>query len=399
MNYRLLNTNLAKPLLNFDLNEEFFSYVSNDNSDIITVSKPSLPPVEEFIPLIQQIWRSGQITNNGEFHKKFENVLGEYLDNKNVSLVANGTLALLLALKALDVKGEVITTPYSFVATSHVLNWNGLTPIFCDINPKTLNICSKKIEPLITENTTAILATHVYGRPCDLEKIDLIAKKYNLKVIYDAAHAFGVKVNNKSLLNFGDVSAVSFHGTKVFTTFEGGAVVAKNNDIKLKIDMYKNFAFKNENTVVDVGINAKMNEFQAALGLLQFKYFDKYINCRKRLYNYYLSKLKHISGIDLNFIPKNLIYNYSYLPIFINKKKFGKSRDELYDHLKHNNILARKYFYPLITDYPSYKNSKNSSHKDIPNAFKISRSVLCLPLHTSLDTKIINKIIYLIKNI
>ena len=399
MNYRLLNTNLAKPLLNFDLNEEIFSYVANDNSDIITVSKPSLPPVEEFIPLVKQIWRSGQITNNGDFHKKFENVLGEYLDNKNVSLVANGTLALLLALKALDVKGEVITTPYSFVATSHVLNWNGLTPIFCDINPKTLNICSNKIEPLITENTTAILATHVYGRPCDLEKIDLIAKKYNLKVIYDAAHAFGVKVNNKSLLNFGDVSAVSFHGTKVFTTFEGGAVVAKNNDIKLKIDMYKNFAFKNENTVVDVGINAKMNEFQAALGLLQFKYFDKYINCRKRLYNYYLSKLKHISGIDLNFIPKNLVYNYSYLPIFINEKQFGKSRDDLYNHLKYNNILARKYFYPLITDYPSYKNSKNSSHEDIPNAFKISRSVLCLPLHTSLDTKIIDKIIYLIKNI
>ncbi|MAV16458.1 MAG: aminotransferase, partial [Candidatus Marinimicrobia bacterium] len=346
MDYQLLKTDLAKPLLNFDLNEELFSFVSDDNSDMVTVSKPSLPPVEEFIPLIKQIWGSGQITNNGDFHKKFENIVSEYLNNKNVSLVANGTLALLLALKALDIKGEVITTPYSFVATSHVLSWNGLTPVFCDIDPSTLNICSDKIEALITKNTTAILATHVYGRPCDLEKIDLIAKKYNLKVIYDAAHAFGVKINNKSLLNYGDVSAVSFHGTKVFTTFEGGAVVANNKDIKLKIDMYKNFAFKNENTVVDVGINAKMNEFQAALGLLQFKYFDKYINRRKKLYNYYLSKLKYISGIDLKLIPRNIVYNYSYLPIFINEKKFGKSRDDLYNHLKFHNILARKYFYP-----------------------------------------------------
>tara|TARA_B100000902_G_scaffold138437_1_gene136601 strand:+ start:480 stop:1706 length:1227 start_codon:yes stop_codon:yes gene_type:complete len=371
------------------------SYTSIDKSQI-TVAKPSLPPLNDFLPMLQEVWRSGIVTNNGPFHQRLEKELCSYLEVPNISVFSNGTLALLIAIKSLELKGEVITTPYSFVATSHVISWNGLTPVFCDIERDTLNICAKRIEPLITEKTSAILATNVYGMPCDFIGIQKIADKYNLKVIYDSAHAFGIKKDNKTILNEGDLSILSFHGTKVFTTFEGGAIICKNNKMKKKLDMYKNFAFETETSVVGQGINAKMNEFQAALGVLQLKHIDNWINIRSRLYRLYKNKLENINGVGLNIFPKNVKNNFSYFPIFIDKKEYGMSRDSLFEKLIENNILARRYFFPLISEFPLYKKQESSKKENLSIAHEISKKVICLPLHTHLTDADISEIANLI---
>ncbi len=363
----------------------------------IYVTQPYLPPLDEFIPYLKDIWDSKWLTNMGKYHQQFENELTKYLGVKHVSLFTNGTLALITALQALRITGEVITTPYSFVATTHALHWNGITPVFCDIEPEYCNIDTDKIESLITPKTTAILSVHVYGNPCQVDKIQKVADTYGLKVIYDACHAFGVEINGKSILNFGDLSILSFHATKVFTTFEGGAIICHDEKMKKRIDFLKNFGFADEVTVVAPGINAKMNEFQAALGLLQLKYIDKAIEKRKKIAQLYREKLSRIEGIRfLNDIP-GVKHNYAYFPIFIDEKEYGRSRDEVYEELKKHNIYTRRYFYPLISQFPTYRNLPSSSNKNLPIAEKITGCVLCLPIFINLKGAIVDKISYLLK--
>ncbi|MCX7817044.1 MAG: DegT/DnrJ/EryC1/StrS family aminotransferase [Syntrophales bacterium] len=362
------------------------------NSNTIYVTKPSLPPLEEVIEILKKIWESRWLTNNGPYHQMFEKALSEYLGVKYISLFANGTLALMTALQALRITGEVITTPYSFAATTHALHWNGITPVFCDIEPNFCNINPEKIESLITPRTTAILAVHVYGNPCDVYRIQEIADIYGLKVIYDACHAFGVKLNGDSILNFGDLSVLSFHATKVFTTFEGGAIVCHDEKMKKRIDFLKNFGFADEVTVVGPGINAKMNEFQAALGLLQLKYIDSSIEKRKKLSEIYANKLSNASGIRTIKYQNHIRHNFQYFPIFIDRKKFGKNRDEVYDKLKKNNIHSRRYFYPLISQFPTYRGLPSASPSNLPVAEKITNEVLCLPMYDRLTEEEINQI-------
>lgn len=368
-----------------------------DRSDSITVTKPSLPPLEDFIPYLEKIWDSRVLTNNGQFHKQLEHDLAEYLGVPYLSLFSNGTLALLTALQTLKISGEVITTPYSFVATTHALHWNGIKPVFVDIEPDYCNLDAKKIEAAITPNTTAILPVHVYGNPCNVDKIKEIADNYGLKVIYDACHAFGVKINNNSVLNYGDLSILSFHATKVFTTFEGGAIVCHDETTKKRIDFLKNFGFANETTVVGPGINAKMSEFQAALGVLQLKYVDQSIKDRKRIVESYKSELAGIGGIRFMDDIEGVTHNYPYFPIFIDKEKFGKTRDEVYEKLKENNIYARRYFYPLISQFPTYRGLKSAAADNLPVAEKVSERVLCLPVYGGLSTQLIKYIVELIK--
>ena len=388
---------LNKGEINFSSLENHYKPFNDTNPKIITVSKPSLPPLSEFIPFLENIWSSGFVTNDGPYHKIFEKELCRYLNVKNVSLVSNGTLSLLLALKAHNLKGSIITTPYSFIATTNAIDWNAIRPIFCDVDPLTLNICPDKLENLIEKDTTAILATNVYGYPCDFKSIHSIANKNNLKVIYDSAHSFAVKEGSESILNNGDASILSFHGTKVFTTFEGGAIISKSSSIKKEIDMLKNFAIENEVSVKGKGINAKMNEFQAALGVLQLRYIDKWIEKRKILYEKYFELLSNVEGIKLHKFPKNIKNNFSYFPIFVNRKSFRMSRDELYLKLKENNIISRRYFYPIISEFPLFKSLPSSNKKNLKNAFKISREVICLPLHTNLTIDEVYKICYIIK--
>jgi dTDP-4-amino-4,6-dideoxygalactose transaminase len=295
----------------------------------IYVTQPSLPPFEEFIKYLKDIWDSKQLTNNGKYHQQFEKELAEYLGVKYLSLFSNGTLALINALQTLRITGEVITTPFSFVATTHALHWNDIKPVFCDIEPYTFNLDPEKIEAAITPKTTAIMSVHVFGNPCDVKRIQEIADKYGLKVIYDAVHAFGVTIDGKSVLNFGDLSVLSFHATKVFNTFEGGAIVCHDKKTKQRIDYLKNFGFADEVTVVAPGINAKMNEFQAALGLLQLKYVDKEIEKRKEVARKYREGLKGINGIKFLSDLQNVKHNYQYFPIFIDKQTYGISRDEV----------------------------------------------------------------------
>jgi len=329
----------------------------------------------------------------GKYHQQFEKELAEYLGVKYVCLFANGTLALMTALQALRITGEVITTPFSFVATTHALHWNGITPVFCDIEPEYCNIDPDKIESLITPKTTAILPVHVYGNPCQVDKIQKIADTYGLKVIYDACHAFGVKINGKSILNFGDLSFLSFHATKVFTTFEGGAIICHDEKMKKRIDFLKNFGFADEVTVVAPGINAKMNEFQAALGLLQLKYIDKAIEKRKKIAELYRVKLSGIKGIRfLNDIP-GVKHNYAYFPIFIDEKEYGKSRDEVYEELKKHNIYTRRYFYPLISQFSPYKHHDSITLNPLLIAKEVTTSVLCLPIYTQLSASIVCNIV------
>ncbi len=356
------------------------------------VTRPSLPPLEEFIEVLKDIWDSRTLTNNGPYHERFERALAEYLGVRHVSLFANGTLALITALQALRITGEVITTPFSFVATTHALHWNGIVPVFCDIEPEFCTMDVNRIESLITPKTTAILAVHVYGNPCDVEKIGEIADIYGLKVIYDACHAFGVSIDGDSILNFGDLSVLSFHATKVFTTFEGGAIVCHDEKMKRRIDFLKNFGFANEVTVVAPGINAKMSEFQAALGLLQLRYIDGAIEKRKALAGLYRENLATLEGIRMLGEIKGVRHNYQYFPIFIDEKAFGRTRDEVYNELRRHGIMVRRYFYPLISQFPTYKGLPSAGPGKLPVAERITKEVLCLPMYPELEASDILKV-------
>ncbi len=350
----------------------------------IYVTRPHLPPLSEFIPYLQKIWDSRVLTNSGPFHSELERSLCDTLGVEHISLFSNATIALVTALQALRINGEVITTPYSFVATSHALLWNGLTPVFVDIDQETLNIDPEKIEAAITPRTTAIMPVHCYGRPCDVEKIQRIADNYNLKVIYDAAHAFGVKHQKRSVLKHGDLSILSFHATKVFNTFEGGAIVCPDAKTKQHIDHLKNFGFVDETTVVAAGINGKMSEFNAALGLLQLKHLDKALARRKTIDRQYREGLKGTPGIHcLNGNSPGLT-NSSYFPILV-KPEFPISRDGLYRRLRDQNIFSRRYFFPLISDLPMYRTLPSASRCGLPVAVRASEQVLCLPIYPELS--------------
>jgi dTDP-4-amino-4,6-dideoxygalactose transaminase len=365
----------------------------------IYVTQPSLPPINEFFKSIHQIWESKILTNNGPFHQQLEYELSKYLGVEYISLFSNGTLALMTALQALNIKGEVITTPYSFVATTHSLWWNNIKPVFSDIEPNYLNLDPKKVEASITHLTSAIMPVHVYGNPCNIEMFQKIALKHNLKLIYDAAHAVGVKINGESILKYGDLSIVSFHATKVFNTIEGGAIISPDAETKNRIDHLKNFGFIDEITVIEPGINAKMNEVQAAFGLLQIKYIDEFIEKRKSITNLYRHLLKDIQGISFLEDIKGVQHNYSYFPIFVNKDKYGKSRDEIYDELKNHNIFGRRYFHPLISQFPYYKDLESSKPGRMPIAERTAEEVICLPLYAELHKDIVRYICDLLRNI
>jgi dTDP-4-amino-4,6-dideoxygalactose transaminase len=351
----------------------------------IFVTKPALPPLEEFTELLKQIWDNKILTNNGPFHQQFEQKLADYLGVKYVSLFANGTLGLMTALQALRITGEVITSPFSFVATTHSLWWNNIKPVFVDIEPEHFNLDPEKIEAAITPQTTAIMPVHVYGNPCQVEAIQRISDTYGLKVIYDAAHAFNVRQDGKSILKYGDLSVMSFHATKVFNTIEGGAIVCHDEKMKKRIDFLKNFGFANEVTVVAPGINAKMNELQAAYGLLQLKYVDEYIDRRRIIAKTYREQLKGIPGIRFLNDISEVHHSYTYFPILVDNNEYGKTRDELYEKLKENNIFGRRYFYPLISQFPTYRGLPSSKTNNLPVASKVTEQVICLPIYPELE--------------
>lgn len=354
------------------------------NNKPIYVTQPSLPPLDEFLPYLQEIWDKKILTNAGPFHQQLEQALCDYLGVKYISLFTNATIALVTALQALNIKGEVITTPYSFVATAHSLLWNGISPVFVDVDPRTLNLDPKKIEAAITPLTTAIMPVHVYGHPCDVDEIQKIAEKHSLKVIYDAAHAFGVKCHCGSVLNHGDLSVLSFHATKVFNTFEGGAIISPDAATKLRIDQLKNFGFVDEVTVVASGINGKMSEINAAFGLLQLKYVNVALQNRKRIDAVYRDQLASVKGIICINDSGEDVSNYAYFPILV-QPDYPLSRDELYQRLKDNGINGRRYFYPLITDFPMYENLPSSQRNNLPEASKASQQVICLPIYPTLS--------------
>jgi len=362
------------------------------NFNPVYITQPDLPPLEEFVESLKAIWDSRILTNNGPFHQQLERELAAYLGVKYISLFSNGTLALITALKALEITGEVITTPFSFVATTHALWWNNIKPIFIDIEPDTYTLDPEKIISAITPKTTAILPVHVYGYPCNVDRIKEIADTYKLKVLYDACHTFGVSKGSIPILNYGDLSVMSFHATKVFNTFEGGAIVCHDEIMKKRIDHLKNFGFANETSVLFPGINAKMNEFQAALGVLQLKYVDSYIQKRKENSLFYRKQLANIPGVILMDETKDVEYCYSYFPILINQSVFGRSRDQLYEELKNMNIHVRRYFYPLISHFSPYKNLETANPNNLPVAERIASEVLCLPIYPELDTSILIKI-------
>lgn len=349
----------------------------------VYVTSPLLPPLDEFIPYLEKIWDNKFLTNGGEFHQQLEKALAEYLGVEHLCLFSNGTLALLTALQALRITGEVITTPYSFVATSHSLLWNGLTPVFADIDPVTCNIDPAKIEQLITPATSAILPVHCYGIPCDVDAIQNIADAWGLKVIYDAAHAFGVKRNGQSVLNCGDLSILSFHATKVFNTFEGGAIICPDARMKQRIDYLKNFGFAGETTVVAPGINAKMNEVQAAFGLVQLQHIDGALAARDAIYERYCELLSGITGVSVFTAPEDVEWNHAYFPILVDGA-YSISRDRLYDVLKEQNIYARRYFYPLISSFSMYRHLPSAEPENLPVANDISQKILCLPIYPDL---------------
>ena len=366
------------------------------SKDIITVTSPLLPNLDEFTESLKEIWESKWITNNGQFHQKLEAALAEYLKVPYVSLFTNGTLPLLTALQALRITGEVITTPYSFVATTHALWWNGIKPVFVDIDPSTGNIDPQKIEAAITPRTTAILPVHVYGKPCDTEAIQAIADKYGLKVIYDAAHAFGVEVSGESLLNAGDMSTLSFHATKVFNTIEGGAMVMHDEKTKQRIDYLKNFGFANEIEVVGPGINSKMDEIRSAYGLLNLKQVDAAIAARQKVAVAYREALRNVDGISFWDDMTGVRHNYSYFPIFVDAEKYGMTRDELYMKMKDQGVWGRRYFYPLISEFSTYRGLESSRSENLPNAHMMADTVICLPMHHALTKEEIDKIIMVI---
>lgn len=364
----------------------------------IYVTQPYLPPLEEFLPYLQEIWSSKILTNAGPFHVKLEQALCEYLGVKHISLFTNATIALVTALQALRVSGEVITTPYSFVATSHSLMWNGIKPVFVDVDPKTLNLDPAKIEAAITPQTTAIMPVHCYGRPCDVDAIQKIADNYNLKIIYDAAHAFGVTCHCGSVLNHGDLSVLSFHATKVFNTFEGGAIVSPDAKTKLRIDQLKNFGFVDEVTVVAPGINGKMSEINAAFGLLQLTHIDAALKRRKEIDAEYRSILTDISGIRLLESGSEAVGNFAYFPILV-EDSFPVARDALYEKLKQHGVFSRRYFYPLISEFPMYRGHASAQRKNLPVAYKAASQVLCLPIYPALENSDLHRIVDIIRSV
>ncbi|MBD5781462.1 DegT/DnrJ/EryC1/StrS family aminotransferase [Pelagicoccus sp. NFK12] len=357
----------------------------------IFVTRPSLPDLNEFHDQLKILWDSKWLTNNGAFHQRFERELAEFLGVKYVSLFSNGTLALITALQSLRITGDVITTPYSFVATTHALNWNGIRPIFCDVDPIYGNICPKSIESLITPKTTAIVPVHVYGNPADNSELQRIADTYGLKLIYDAAHAFNVRENGKSILNYGDLSILSFHATKAFNTIEGGAIICHDSKTKSRLDFLKNFGFADEVTVVAPGINAKMNELQAAYGLLQLKSAESEIEKRSRVHQLYADALKNIKGIRTIPIPSNVEHNFSYFPIFI-EPEYALSRDKVYEEFRKRNIIVRRYFYPLISEFPPYRALPSASPDNLPTATNLAQSVLNLPIYPDLSQETVEYI-------
>lgn len=362
-------------------------------NNTITVTSPLLPDLDEFNSMLKEIWSSKWITNNGRVHQQLEKALAEYLKVPYISLFTNGTLPLITSLQALRITGEVITTPYSFVATTHALWWNGIKPVFVDIDPVTCNIDPEKIEAAITPKTTAIMPVHVYGTPCDTVRIQEIADKYGLKVIYDAAHAFGVEVNGKSVLEAGDMSTLSFHATKVYNTIEGGALVMRDEETKKRIDYLKNFGFAGETTVIAPGINSKMDEVRAAYGLLNLRQVDKAIEARQQVALRYREALKDVSGIRFIEDVSGVRHNYAYFPIYIDAERYGMTRDELYFKMKDAGILGRRYFYPLISDFTTYRGLPSATPENLPVATKIANEVICLPMHHALSNEDIERIL------
>lgn len=359
----------------------------------ITVTSPLLPDLDEFNKMLKEIWASKWITNNGTFHKQLERELAAYLKVPYISLFTNGTLPLITALQALRITGEVITTPYSFVATTHSLWWNGIKPVFVDIDPATGNIDPDRIEAAITPKTTAIMPVHVYGKPCNTKRIKEIADTYGLKVIYDAAHAFGVEVDGESVLNAGDLSTLSFHATKVYNTVEGGALVMHDAETKKRIDYLKNFGFANEVTVVGPGINSKMDEVRSAYGLLNLRQVDAAIEARHQVAIKYREALRPVAGITFFDDMPGVKHNYSYFPIFVDAEKYGMTRDELYFKMKEHNVLGRRYFYPLISEFSTYRGLESARPENLPNAHRMAETVICLPMHHALSDEDLNRVI------
>lgn len=362
----------------------------------IYVTQPTLPPLCEFIPYLEKIWDRKILSNNGPMHQQLEKELAEYLGVKYVALFNNGTNALLTGLQALELSGEVITTPYSFIATANSIVWNGLTPVFVDIDSTSLNLEPSKIEAAITDKTTAIMPVHCYGNSCDVDAIQAIADKHDLRVLYDAAHAFAVNDANGSILNHGDLSVLSFHATKVFNTLEGGAVICHTESMKARIDKLKNFGIADEVTITDAGINGKMSEVNAAFGLLQLKYVNEALQKRKVVDELYREKLSAIKGLTVVAKTEGIVSNYSYFPILV-EDNYPLSRDELYAKLKLENVFARRYFYPLISDAESFKKYSSFEVDDLKVAKDIATKVLCLPLYSSLDIYSIQRIVDCIK--
>lgn len=366
------------------------------DSERITVTSPLLPDLDEFHELLKEIWDSKWITNNGQFHQQLEKALCEYLGVEYLSLFANGTLPLITALQALHITGEVITTPYSFVATTHALWWNGIKPVFVDIDPTNCGIDPNKIEAAITSRTTAIMPVHCYGKPCDTERIQAVADKYGLKVIYDSAHAFGVEVNGESILKQGDMSTLSFHATKVYNTAEGGALIVKDAETKKRVDYLKNFGFAGETEVVAPGINSKMDEIRAALGLLNLKQVDEAIEKRHQVAIRYREALWNVKGIRFFDDMVGVKHNYSYFPIFVDAEEYGMTRDELYFKMREQNIWGRRYFYPLISAFSTYKGLLSAAPENLPVATRIANEVICLPMHHGLSEEDVERVIKLI---
>lgn len=368
-------------------------------NDIITVTSPLIPSLDEFLPFLNDIWKRKWLTNNGHYHQELEKALCEYLKIPFISLFTNGTLPLICALQAMRITGEVITTPYSFVATTHSLWWNGIKPVFVDVDPLTGNIDPNKIEAAITPKTTAIMPVHVYGQPCDTERIKQIADTYGLKVIYDAAHAFGVEKYGESVLNNGDMSTLSFHATKVYNTIEGGALICHDPETKQRIDYIKNFGFANETKVVAPGINGKMDELRSAYGLLSLRYVDQAIERRKQVTMFYRENLKDIDGIRLLDDIEGVKHNYSYFPVFVNEKVFGISRDDVYEKMKERGVYGRRYFYPLISTFSPYRCLDSASHENLPEAYRMAEQVICLPMHHNISDKDAERVVDSIINL
>lgn len=366
------------------------------DNKIINVTSPLLPPLEEFLPYLRDIWDRKWLTNNGHYHQLLEDALCQYLKVPYISLFTNGTLPIIVALQALRITGEVITTPYSFVATTHSLWWNGIKPVFVDIDTNTGNLDPDKIEAAITPHTTAIMPVHVYGNPCDTSQIQAIADKYGLKVIYDAAHAFGVEVEGKTILEAGDIATLSFHATKTYNTIEGGALICRDTETKKRIDYLKNFGFAGETTVIAPGINGKMDELRAAYGLLELKYVDRAIENRQHIVTAYRQYLSNTDGISFFDDMPNVRHNYSYFPIFVDEASYGISRDELYFKLRDAGVFGRRYFYPLISEFSTYRNLVSASKDNLPNAHKMADRVICLPVHHELTEENVLRITKLI---